>query len=111
MAIFKFLYVYFYLRPLIMKNLADREIGLLPDEWSWADLKAIDLGYFVSHRGQIKKCSGRGSASTMVIADRHSPIIEVGDIFYIDGKKCRCVSSSHYSPALSEKDMKELWES
>lgn len=42
----KWLIYHLYLKPLIRRNLKQRELGELPDEWYWADLKAIDWGYY-----------------------------------------------------------------
>jgi hypothetical protein len=34
------------LRPLIKRNYKLREQGKIPDEWHWADLIAIEHGYY-----------------------------------------------------------------
>jgi len=44
----------FYCRnfvPLIMENYRKREIGLLPDEWFWADMVGVNWGFYCGHDG------------------------------------------------------------
>ena len=38
---------YLILRPLIVRNYRLRGIGILQDEWYWADALALHFGYFV----------------------------------------------------------------
>tara|TARA_R110000803_G_scaffold115793_4_gene184348 strand:+ start:5345 stop:5521 length:177 start_codon:yes stop_codon:yes gene_type:complete len=37
------------LRPLIIRNYKLRRLGLLPDEWYWADSIACKYGYFIKY--------------------------------------------------------------
>jgi len=40
------------LKPLILRNYRMRRAGLLPDEWYWADRKALDWGYATDFNGK-----------------------------------------------------------
>ena len=40
------------LLPLINENYEQRRLGLLPDEWFWADAIAVNWGYWVDYDGR-----------------------------------------------------------
>lgn len=47
MRILMFFYFHLILKPLIKRNYKLRAKGILPDEWYWADLLAVEHGYYV----------------------------------------------------------------
>lgn len=44
----KWLIFHLYLKPLIKRNYRLRKMGVLPDEWYWADRLAAEWGYYVT---------------------------------------------------------------
>lgn len=44
-----------WLWALTVSNYRKRQIGVLPDEWFWADAELFERGWYVTHRYALKR--------------------------------------------------------